>query len=189
MAAAIGKIQEEHRTLDKVLGVLSTALDALTDKGPKPSLDLLYSIIYYVRVFPDKLHHPKEEKILFPALRRHRPELAPTMDQLAKQHEEGRERLADLHSKLVAFDQNYPAGLDELLAVGREFVASQREHMSLEEREILPAAKACLTSRDLASIRQAFAINADPLFADNIEAGFRALFARITDGDKRPKSR
>ena len=189
MAAAIEKIQGEHRTLDKVLGVLNTALDALTDQKPKPNLDLLFSIVYYVRVFPDKLHHPKEENILFPALRRHRPELAPTMDELARQHEEGRERLADLHSKLVAFDRNYPFGLNELLAAGRDFVVSQREHMSLEERKILPAAKDCLTSSDLASVRQAFAANADPLFAQNIEAGFRALFTKITDETKIPRGR
>jgi hemerythrin-like domain-containing protein len=30
---------------------------------------MLGRIVYYVRVFPDCFHHPKEEKFLFPALR------------------------------------------------------------------------------------------------------------------------
>ena len=30
------------------------------------------------------------------------------------------------------------------------------------------------------NIARAFASNADPLFGDNLEAGFRALFERIT---------
>jgi branched-chain amino acid transport system ATP-binding protein len=180
MADAIEIIRTEHKNLDRVLGVLDEALGRLSATGPKPNLDLLFSIVYYVRVFPDKVHHPKEEQALFPALRRHRPELGAVVDELERQHARGTQSLDRLDTALKAFDQDYPKGLDALLDAGRSFVRAQREHMGLEEREILPAAKACLTAEDWAPIKRTFAANADPLFGENIEAGFRSLFTKIT---------
>ena len=180
MTDAIEIIRAEHRNLDAVLGVLGKALDQLSAEGPKPNLDLLFSIVYYVRVFPDKLHHPKEETVLFPALRRRQPALAPVMDELEVQHQRGRESLEQLDGVLKAFDRDYPKGLDGLRQAGHAFIRSQREHMGIEEREILPAAEACLDDRDWPPIRRAFGTNVDPLFGENVEAGFRALFERIT---------
>lgn len=180
MADAIEIIRTEHKNLDRVLGVLSDALDRLSAAGPKPNLDLLFSAVYYVRVFPEKVHHPKEEQVLFPALRRHRAELGTVIDELERQHARGAQSLDRLDNALKTFDRDYPKGLDALLDAGRSFVRTQREHMGLEEREILPAAKACLTAEDWAPIKRAFAANADPLFGENVEAGFRSLFARIT---------
>lgn len=180
MTGAIEIIQTEHRNFDRVLGVLGEALDRLAADGPKPNLDLLFSIVYYVRVFPDKVHHPKEEQVLFAALRRHRPALCTVIDELERQHASGSQGLARLDEALKAFDRDYPRGLDALRDAGRDYIRSQRDHMGLEEREILPAAKACLTAEDWVPIRRAFGANTDPLFGDNVDAGFRALFARIT---------
>jgi branched-chain amino acid transport system ATP-binding protein len=180
MADAIQIIRTEHRTLDRVLSVLAETLDHLSAEGPKPNLDLLFSIVYYVRVFPDKVHHPKEEQVLFPALRRHRPELGPVIEELERQHAAGSKDLDRLDRALKAFDRDYPKGLDALREAGRDFVHAQRQHMGLEEREIIPAAKECLTEEDWTPIHRAFGTNADPLFGENVEAGFRALFAKIT---------
>ena len=180
MADAVQIIRMEHRNLDLVLGALAEALDHLSVDGSKPKLDLLFSIVYYVRVFPEKVHHPKEEQVLFPALRRHRPEFGPVIEELERQHAAGAKDLDRLDAALKAFDRDYPKGLDALLEAGRNFVQSQRQHMGLEEREIIPAAKECLTDEDWVPIRRAFGANADPLFGENVEAGFRALFAKIT---------
>jgi branched-chain amino acid transport system ATP-binding protein len=185
MKDAIEIIRSEHRNLDKVLGVLSDLLDRLDNAGPKPNLEPLFSIVYYVRVFPDKLHHPKEEKFLFPLLRRHRPDLSPVIEELERQHELGRESLESLQKALQDFDRDYPKGFDELLSTGKSFVRSQREHMGIEEREILPAAKEWLAENRLENaewtpLQRAFEHNSDPLFGENVEAGFRTLFERIT---------
>jgi len=50
----------------------------------------------------------------------------------------------------------------------------------VEEREVLPAARACLKDDDWKPIRRAFAKNTDPVFGEHIEMGFRALFDRTT---------
>ena len=69
MTDAIEIIHRDHVNLDRVLNVLETTVDGLAPDQPKPNLELLYSAVYYNRVFPDRCHHPKEERCLFGAVR------------------------------------------------------------------------------------------------------------------------
>ena len=69
MTDAIEIIHRDHVNLDRFLNVLETAVDGLAPDQPKPNLEPLYSAAYYIRVFPDRCHHPKEERYLFGAVR------------------------------------------------------------------------------------------------------------------------
>lgn len=69
MTDAIEIIHRDHVNLDQFLNVLETVVDGLVPDQPKPNLELLYSAVYYTRVFPDRCHHPKEERYLFGAVR------------------------------------------------------------------------------------------------------------------------
>ena len=69
MTDAIEIIHHDHVNLDRFLNVLETAVDGLAPDQPKPNLEPLYSAAYYIRVFPDRCHHPKEERYLFGAVR------------------------------------------------------------------------------------------------------------------------
>ena len=69
MTDAIEIIHRDHVNLDRFLNVLETAVDGLAPDQPKLDLELLYSAFYYTRVFPDRCHHPKEERYLFGAVR------------------------------------------------------------------------------------------------------------------------
>lgn len=182
MASALDAIKAEHKDLDRVLAVLAASVRELSGSGPRPNLDLLAAAVYYVRVFPERYHHPKEEAYLFKALRRRRPESAGLLDELEAQHAEGERLTAALGETLEAVDRDYPEGLAALKQATERFVAFQRRHIGLEEREVLPLAEQCLGEADWREIDQAFARNSDPLFADNLQSGFRALHARITGG-------
>ena len=69
MTDAIEIIHHDHVNLDRFLNVLETAVDGLAPDQPKPNLEPLYSAAYYIRVFPDRCHHSKEERYLFGAVR------------------------------------------------------------------------------------------------------------------------
>ena len=69
MTDAIEIIHRDHVNLDRFLNVLETVVDGLVPDQPKLDLELLYSTVYYTRVFPDRCHHPKEERYLFGAVR------------------------------------------------------------------------------------------------------------------------
>ena len=69
MTNAIEIIHRDHVNLDRFLNVLETVVDGLAPDQLKLDLELLYSAVYYTRVFPDRCHHPKEERYLFGAVR------------------------------------------------------------------------------------------------------------------------
>ena len=182
MSDAIEIIRQEHRNIDRVLAALQDAVDGLSAAEPKPDLEPLFSIVYYIRVFPDRLHHPKEEEFLFKALRRRSPQSAATLDELERQHDSARTLIDELDRALKDADRDWPDGLAALREAAETYITFQREHIGLEEREVMPRARECLKPADWGAIDRAFASNLDPLFGENLEAGFRALFARIMRG-------
>ena len=65
---AIQKIREEHRSISAVLhGLKQLARDA-QNAGVKPEFAVFRAMIHYIDEFPEQLHHPKEDKYLFPPL-------------------------------------------------------------------------------------------------------------------------
>jgi len=68
--------------------------------------------------------------------------------------------------------------IDGVVDVAR-FASDQMQHMRLESKVILPAAREHLTTEDWAEIDRAFAENGDPRFSADNDEGFRQLFARI----------
>lgn len=182
MAKALELIRAEHRALDQVLSVLEREVEGLTDDGPKPDLDLINAAIYYVRVFPDRYHHPKEEQFLFSALRRVHPACADLVARLERQHEDCARLTGTLEQALKAFDRDYPDGLAALKEATARFTEFQRGHMGLEEREVLPLALQHLRAADWQHVERAFERNSDPLFGENLASGFQALYRKITRG-------
>ena len=52
MFEAIETIKTEHGNLDRVLKALEESVAGLAAAETKPDLDLLYSTLYYIRMFP-----------------------------------------------------------------------------------------------------------------------------------------
>lgn len=177
---SIKMIHAEHVNLDKVLRALETHVAELARPNAKPDFELLTFIVYYIRVYPDRMHHPKEEEFLFRPLRRRRPEAGAVIDELERQHAKGRELIDALDVALKECEGAFPEKLGHLEAAVREYVKFQRNHMSMEERDLLPLARSVLTEEDRILADRAFATNRDPLLNDNLEVGFRALLDRIT---------
>lgn len=182
MTDAIDIIHKDHMNLARVLKVLEDAVAPGAPDAPpkKPNFELLERILYYVRVFPDRCHHPKEEKFLFPALAGEGGEIGEVIAELQRQHVEGERMTAALVEQMHAAEAGFPDGLDELRDAIGAYAAFQRNHIALEESKILPRAREILADADWGAINRAFAADHDPLFGDNVETGFRALFNKIT---------
>jgi iron-sulfur cluster repair protein YtfE (RIC family) len=97
-------------------------------------------------------HEEDEESSLFPRLRE-RPELAPLLDKLAREHREHEAlhaRLDDAISALAA-EPNAEA-MKELADVADALVRAYRAHIEEEERVLFPAARAALDAASIAAI-------------------------------------
>lgn len=180
MVDAVQLIHQDHVNLDKVLTVLLEVGGDLPEQRSEDALSVLNDCVYYIEVFPERFHHPKEETILFPFVRRKRPDLAPVLNELETQHESGRKAIEEMAESLRKLASDWDGNREAFQEQVRSYVKLQREHMSVEEREILKPVEASLSSVDMNTINRAYGVTTDPLFGENLATGFEALLKRIT---------
>jgi len=178
-AAAVDALKTEHRNLGQVLNCLSDEVERIRGLDEKPDLDLLFSIVYYIRVFPDRYHHPKEDEYLFKRLRRRTNEADRVLGELEREHAHFERLLKTLEQALRDYDQRYPNGLGELARQVEEYLEIQWQHMRKEEEQVLPIAEKALRDEDWAAMNNAFLHHDDPMFGENVRTGFEALRHRI----------
>jgi nucleotide-binding universal stress UspA family protein/hemerythrin-like domain-containing protein len=177
--APLTLIRDEHRSLGAVIHGLQYVAARARDHGEAPSFPLLRAMHHYIEAFPEKLHHPKEETYLFKKLRARTHEFDETLDELERQHVAGHELATKLARSIDAYEADPQGGLAAFVAAVDLFSVSQLQHMVLETKVIIPAARTYLTADDWAEIGAAFASNGDPRFSADNDEEFRQLFARI----------
>jgi branched-chain amino acid transport system ATP-binding protein len=191
-------IRDEHRSLAAVLHGLDYLMAEIKAGRSAPDFALLDAMLRYIEGFPERLHHPKEDQYLFPAVRRRAPEIAATLEELERQHVEGRERLKELRDALERFRNAGVASAPQFAETLDKYASFHWWHMRMEEDEVLPAAAAKLTADDWSTIDAAFAANQDPTIGIPVTREYRKLFRRIAQlapapigvgSEKRPNRR
>src|SRR5215469_18035959 len=66
-------IHDEHRSLAAVLHGMLYLVNGIRNRGMKPDFKVLGAMVYYIDAFPERYHHPKEDRYLFTLLRRGAP--------------------------------------------------------------------------------------------------------------------
>ena len=179
--AALSRLREEHRALARVTETLETLTAQVVDAQSEPDFGLLSSLLYYLDVVPERLHHPKEERYLFAALRERSAEAAPLVERLHREHERSPHVLGELERALVHWQGGACDGLQAFALGVARFCEFTWTHMRTEETEVLPLAERCLTDTDWMSMAEAFGANGDPLFGLSRRTEFDRLYRRIAD--------
>jgi hemerythrin-like domain-containing protein len=178
MKTAINVLRGEHRSITVVLQALKQLADALQDASLQPEFPVLHAMLDYIEQYPERLHHPKEERYLFARLEARAPEATPLIDALRAEHEWGAEQLAGLRRALARVEIGWSGARADFRKALDDYREFQGLHMRKEERELLPLAERCLGAEDWREIDAAFAGNDDPI-ADLREEDFDRLFSRI----------
>ncbi|MET0679434.1 MAG: hemerythrin domain-containing protein [Burkholderiales bacterium] len=177
MKTAIDIIRAEHRALAAVLSGLSAFVEGVAAGKFEPDFTLLAAMVEYVTEVPEKVHHPKEDDYLFPALRKRSVETAAILDDLQDEHRTGPAKLAALAAALDRYRATGAAGLPAFREAVKAYIDFQWQHMSKEERLVLPKAREVLTAQDSAAIDAAFAANDNPW--EGPAGEYKQLFTRI----------
>src|SRR6185503_6071310 len=82
MNEAIRILRDEHRSISSVLHGLRELARIAQDPAVRPDFSVFRAMIYYIDWFPERLHHPKENDVLFPRLLMRLPSAAPLVQQL-----------------------------------------------------------------------------------------------------------
>jgi hemerythrin-like domain-containing protein len=178
MNNAIQTIRDEHRSIAAVLHALKQLAKDAQDTSVEPRFDVFRAMIYYIDQFPERLHHPKEDKYLFARLEARAPHTKPLLDDLRAEHVMGAQLIRDLEQALVGLEVGWAGGPTAFLAAVNAYAEFHWNHMRKEEQQVLPLAERHLAAEDWREIEAAFAGNSDPI-ADLREQDFQKLFTRI----------
>jgi hemerythrin-like domain-containing protein len=167
----------EHRNIELLLDVLERELEVF-DRGDRPDYEVIRAIISYFEVYPEVYHHPQEDLILA-KLRIRDPAAAAQVGDLAREHEQGAERLrrvAQAVDNVLADREVLRQNVDQVV---RNFIEHERRHVAREDRDFFPAAVKALKPQDWTEIALALTRHKDPLFSDVTEERFDALRGHI----------
>jgi nucleotide-binding universal stress UspA family protein/hemerythrin-like domain-containing protein len=179
MNKAIAIIIDEHRSMAAVIHGLKYLIGKVREDGRPPDFGLLKAMLGYINAFPNALHHPKEEDYLFRKLQARSVGMGEIIADLERQHIDDRHMVKDLEQTLKQWEAGAPEGPGSFAQAVENYAQALWKHMSVEEKEILPAARRHLTADDWAEVAEAFGKNGDPRFGAEPDEGYRKLFARI----------
>jgi hemerythrin-like domain-containing protein len=178
---AIQIIRDEHRSLAAVLHGMLYLVREIGKRGKKPDFRVLEAMVYYIDTFPERFHHPKEDRYLFRILRLRCPDAASLLDRLETEHRAGAEKIRALEQALARYRAGGPAEFSNFRAAVEAYATFHWDHMHAEERELLPLAEKYLTTADWQEIDTAFLGHSDPLLGAEAGAKYEALFSRIVN--------
>lgn len=181
LAKTLDIIRGEHRSIAAILHGMEYLVERVRARKARIDPRVFRAMIYYLDTFSERMHHPKEDRFLFSAMRSRGAEAAAVVADLEKEHAAGGDTLRRLEQSLVRYEEGgekeFPAFAD---AVAR-FVRGYREHMHKEESIAFPLAQRLLSASDWQAIDRSFEENRDPLAADRDTRDFEKLFDRIVN--------
>jgi hemerythrin-like domain-containing protein len=173
MVKVIDALLEEHRNIEKLLGVLEHELE-LFDRNQRPDYEVLQCIIQYFEDYPEACHHPKEDMI-FRLLRERDPAAAASFGDIGVEHQTETQRLRGFAQAVNAVLADQEVLRESFHLATQAFISNQREHLKNEETLLFPAALKALRPEDWADIDARLADRKDPLFDGEAGEKFHRL--------------
>jgi hemerythrin-like domain-containing protein len=177
-------IRDEHSALSAVLRSISLFLSEHHRRGTLPDFAVLRAMLFYIDEFPERLHHTKESRLLFPKLRARSGEIADVLDRLDRDHVRSEAAVRELEHELLGLEMmiDAPDGharRERFEESMKDYIASYLEHMHIEESMVLPLAERVLSAADWGELDAAFMQNRDPLTRREADDNYRPLFKHI----------
>jgi hemerythrin-like domain-containing protein len=176
MAEPISAWHADHVNFARLLDLLERELTAF-HAGEQPDYALMLDIVHYLRHYPDRFHHPRED-VAFARVVEREPAMQLPIARRLQEHRV----IAAAGEKLLEILQGVGEGaLIERYAVeaaAATYLLYYRHHLAAEEQEVMPRAAQLLTPSDWAAVAAASG-GVDPLFGQDFEARYRELRRQI----------
>ena len=176
MSDAILLLRIEH---DQTADILKIIDDQLVS-GDDLDLDLIRSVVEYLRKYPDQCHHPVED-LVFRFVKKRNPDRSASVEQILHDHASLAESTRQVHALVESATAGDAKSDAELRGVLRKFVDMYRAHMDAEEGYFFPLALETLESVDWAEIEYALFESSDPLYDSDTEQEYRLLRQQIEE--------
>jgi len=171
------ELREDHRNMAVVLNLMD-GLVAQMDAGEHPDFELFDEIMRYMTVYPDAVHHPKED-IVYAQLRDKRPDLADDLDHVPDDHRDIAHLGTLLRDEIEAINAGAAVRREKMIEDAAAYILRLRNHMLWEEKDLFKRIDEMLDDEPHNVDVSEFGHIKDPVFELEIEAGFRRLLASL----------
>jgi hemerythrin-like domain-containing protein len=168
---------KDHIHFARLLDLLEEQV-ILLDRGERPNYNLMSIIIYYMRSFGDRVHHPRED-VAYARLVERDPGMQIVVNRLQQEHRVIATVGETLSDRLKEAEGDVISSRAALEAAGAMYLVYYRNHLSTEERHVMPRAAELLTREDWAAVDAAVPASDDPLFGENVQERFAMLRNQI----------
>ena len=131
----IAPLMIEHRLIERMIRLMDKEADRIR-QGGRPDVDLINMVIDFIRTYADKLHHGKEEDILFKSLAKKSlsAEHKKIMDELIEEHALGRGNVRKLIEANSKHAQGEKKAAKEILENMESLIKFYPKHIEKEDK-------------------------------------------------------
>ncbi|KYN25893.1 cation-binding protein [Vibrio cidicii] len=178
----IERIRREHSYIVRLLAILRQKVEQLKNEQPI-NYSLVAEIVDYLSAHAEKVHHPKEDILYRHYLQHYGAQR--TIENLEQEHISLAKETAKFAEivQMILSDAVVPheVFLEHLEA----FITSQRRHLDIEERLVLPLIAESFTTQDWQMVESQWLINEDdPVFGKTIADHYQQLAERVKQSDR-----
>ncbi|CAP64006.1 conserved hypothetical protein (plasmid) [Cupriavidus taiwanensis LMG 19424] len=173
----------DHLYFAHLLDLLQNQIGAFFE-GRHPNYRLIAKIVEYMCDYGDRIHHPRED-VAFSLLVKRDPDIQLVVNRLLQEHLVIAETSAQLldHFKGAEWDVITPR--DVLVAQAAVYLAYYRNHLSSEEKLVMPRTGEMLTAEDWAKVGAAVVPESvHPVCGISLQEHFATLRKQIHDEEQ-----
>jgi hemerythrin-like domain-containing protein len=149
-------LMEEHRVIEKVIGVMKRIVEEI-NAGFKPAAVDLKMSLDFIKVFADKCHHGKEEDVLFPILEaRGIPRVGGPIEVMLVEHEQGRGFVRSMAEALHTIEMGDDSGYGVFAENASAYVKLLSDHIFKEDNILYPMGRSALSREDIGMLSDRF---------------------------------
>ena len=171
------ELREDHRNMAVVLKLLDGIVEEM-EAGQDPDFELFAEIMSYMTVYPDAVHHPKED-VVYEELRARRPDLAEDLDNVPDDHRDIARLGSLLRDEVEAVNAGAAVRRDTMIRDAAAYVTCLRDHMIWEEEDLFRRIDLMLEAMPYRVDISEYTSIKDPVFELEVEAGFRRLIGSL----------
>ncbi|WP_042878668.1 hemerythrin domain-containing protein [Cupriavidus necator] len=179
MANSLSVWHADHINFARLLDLLEEQVDVF-HRGKQPNYNLMGTIVYYLRNFGDRVHHPRED-VAYARLVERDPGMQVVVNRLQQEHRVIANVGEALLDRLNEAEGDVISSRAALEAAAAMYLVYYRNHLSTEERHAMPRAAQLLTQEDWAAVAASVPESPDPLFGENVQERFAKLHQQICE--------
>ena len=173
----LAELRQDHRNMGRVLDLMDDIVTQM-EAGKDPDFELFDEAMRYMTVYPDAVHHPKED-VVYEQLRVRRPDLSEGLESIPEDHADIARLGSLLRSEVDAIVAGAAVRREKMIEDTSAYVQRLRDHMGWEERDLFRRIDTMLEAEAASVNVAAFDHIKDPVFELEIEAGFRRLIQSL----------